>query len=103
MSAVSGQQCSVLSPTVQLALPGGAGFSLSVLGSPCFKEKGAAASSGKVAGRSVRVDRAALHKDMRAIAWQLGSVGDVLRITVYEWSPVCVNVQTETRSPHLLL
>lgn len=48
------------------------------------------------------MDRAALHKDMRATAWQLGSVGDVLRMTVCEWSPVCVNVQTETRSPHLL-
>lgn len=43
---------SSLLPSSWPSLDGGADPILSVLGSPCFKEKGAAASSGKVGGRN---------------------------------------------------
>lgn len=38
------------------------------------------------------MDRAALHKDTRATAWQLDSVGDELTVTVCEGNPEFVRM-----------
>lgn len=71
---VSGQQCSIYSPTDQLALPGGADSSLSVLGAPGSKEKGAADSSGKMTRKSHGRGQSR-HKDNKGNSMMAGQCG----------------------------